>query len=448
MSVDQTTKMSRLPSTLNEKQVEILRWVEEGCPSEWYPDGFAHRITARALDTRGYVRVLGRGPSWSAMITPAGREWLEQHAADSQGLPSAEADELYARVRAADGLLELEDDADESMYQRLVDEYLESPSRERGKKMILRRSWYFSRTAAVEIVGVFEEIVPHGYAVVADEGRVRHPLAKAFLADPRRSFVTPDHMARAARVLEAAIEDAASRGWEVLMHAQSEEWRRDTWRAGDAHFDVQAAEARYAVQIREISAQGGKPIPYGASSRGPAWIGGRTTEFVSTGRLELRLFGRLQDHDGTPFREVKRPLKPMGLVIDELMRAIAITELELEERRQQEERTRRRQQAQWEAIYAQAITQHEEAARVAELSKQVERWTQAEELRAYVDAAERKVLAAAPKDLREWLRWARGRADALDPLQHPDHLVPVIPPPSAEDLRPFMHGLDPHGPPR
>lgn len=440
--------MSRLPLTLNGKQVEILRWVEEGCPPERYTDGFAHRITARALGTRGYVRVLGRGPSWSAMITPAGREWLEQHAAYSQGPPSAEADELYARVRAADGLLELEDSADEAMYQRLVDEYLESPSRERGKKMILRRSWYFSRTAAVEIVGVFEEVVPHGYVVVADDGRVTHPLAKAFLGDPRRSFVTADHMARAARVLEAAIEDAASRGWEVLKHAPSKEWRYDTWRAEDAHFDVQAVEARYAVQIREISAQGGKPIPYGASSRGPAWIGGRTTEFVSTGRLELRLFGWFQGNDGTRFRETKRPLKPMGLAIDELMRTIAITELKLKERRQQEGRARRRHQAHWEAVHAQAITRHSEAARVAELSKQVERWTQAKDLRTYVNAAERELLAAAPEDLREWLRWARDRADALDPLQRPDHLVPVIPPPSAEDLRPYMHGLDPHGPSR
>jgi hypothetical protein len=255
-------------------------------------------------------------------------------------------------------------------------------------------------------------------------------------------------MARAARVLEAAIGDAASRGWAVLMHAPSEEWRRDTWRAEHAHFDVQAVEARYAVQIREISAQGGKPIPYGTSNRGPAWIGGRTTEFLSTGRLELRLFGWLQDNDGTQFRETKRPLKPMGLAIDGLMRAIAITELKFEERRQQEERTRRRQQAHWEAVRAQAVTRHAEAARAAELSKQVERWTQAKELRAFVNAAEQELLAAAPEDLRAWLRWAGDRADALDPLQHLDELVPVIPPPSVEDLRPYMRGLDPNGPPR
>ena len=440
--------MPRLPSTLNDKQIEILRWVAEGAPAARYPDGFAHRITARALASRGFVSIIGGGPSWEAAITPAGLEWLEKRQAPEQAPHSAEADELYARVCAADGLLELEHGADESLYQRLVEEYLDSPGRQRGKKMVLHSSWYFSSVATVEVVGVFEEVVPHGYVVIADEGRVRHPLAKDFLQHSRRSFVTVDHMARAARVLEAAMGEAGRRGWDVLKHTPSEEWRNATWRAEAAHFDIQTAEARYAVQIREISAQGGKQIPYGARERGPAWVGGRTTEFVSTGRLELRLFGWLQEHDGSPFREMKRPLKPLGLVIDELMRAIAITNLKLEERRQQGERSRRRQQAHWEAVRTRAVTRHSEAVRIAELSKQVERWTQATELRAYVTAAESELLPTAPKDLREWLTWARDRADALDPLQRPAQLVPVIPPPSAEDLRPFMQGLDPHGPPR
>ena len=70
--------------TLTEKQVNVLRWISEGCPEGVWTDDF-HRISAAALRGRGLVKTKGRGSTWTATITPAGQEYLEQ--VDSQDPP-------------------------------------------------------------------------------------------------------------------------------------------------------------------------------------------------------------------------------------------------------------------------------------------------------------------------------------------------------------------------
>lgn len=61
---------------LNESQAAVLAWIVEGCPAGIYPDGsFNHRITARALESRGLVKVEGHGSSWRATATDRGRTW-------------------------------------------------------------------------------------------------------------------------------------------------------------------------------------------------------------------------------------------------------------------------------------------------------------------------------------------------------------------------------------
>jgi hypothetical protein len=63
--------------TLTEKQVALLRWIGDGCPSGVMADEF-HRISAAALRSRGLVKTSGRGPAWKATVTAAGRDYLEQ----------------------------------------------------------------------------------------------------------------------------------------------------------------------------------------------------------------------------------------------------------------------------------------------------------------------------------------------------------------------------------
>jgi len=71
-------------NTLNEVQVTVLRWVGEGCPDNGV-DGVSARISAGALRNRGLLRTSGRGPTWKAAITDAGRDYLQQ--VDSPNAP-------------------------------------------------------------------------------------------------------------------------------------------------------------------------------------------------------------------------------------------------------------------------------------------------------------------------------------------------------------------------
>lgn len=55
----------------------VLRWIEDDCPVG-VMEGNSCRISAAALRNRGLVKISGRGPTWSAVISDAGRAYLEQ----------------------------------------------------------------------------------------------------------------------------------------------------------------------------------------------------------------------------------------------------------------------------------------------------------------------------------------------------------------------------------
>lgn len=63
---------------LNERQIRLLEWIKSGCPSGVYEeDDYAHRISARALESRGMVEIRGHGRSWTATLTSRGGLWPE-----------------------------------------------------------------------------------------------------------------------------------------------------------------------------------------------------------------------------------------------------------------------------------------------------------------------------------------------------------------------------------
>lgn len=62
-----------VPRVVNARQLEVLRWVAEGCPDGRWPDGdFTYKTTAGALKGRGLVAIKGHARSWQATITEAG----------------------------------------------------------------------------------------------------------------------------------------------------------------------------------------------------------------------------------------------------------------------------------------------------------------------------------------------------------------------------------------
>ena len=68
--------MVDLAAPLKAHQLEVLRWVDAGCPNaDTSDDGKKH--TARALQARRLVTVSRRGGRWSATLTERGRFYLD-----------------------------------------------------------------------------------------------------------------------------------------------------------------------------------------------------------------------------------------------------------------------------------------------------------------------------------------------------------------------------------
>ena len=57
---------------LNERQYEVLHWINDGCPSDSVPQR-NFKISARSLEGYELVKIKGRGTAWKATITVRGK---------------------------------------------------------------------------------------------------------------------------------------------------------------------------------------------------------------------------------------------------------------------------------------------------------------------------------------------------------------------------------------
>ncbi|WP_285486253.1 hypothetical protein [Amycolatopsis taiwanensis] len=65
----------RLTDPLNARQLDVLRWIADGCP-DGVMSGDSHKLTARALESRRLVVVTKRKGCWSAAVTNTGHYYL------------------------------------------------------------------------------------------------------------------------------------------------------------------------------------------------------------------------------------------------------------------------------------------------------------------------------------------------------------------------------------
>lgn len=77
--------MASVPVRLTERQLEVLRWVGDGCPARDWPDE-SHKLTARAMSYRGLLLVGRKHKVWTATITDVGRYFIDHgHAPPGSG---------------------------------------------------------------------------------------------------------------------------------------------------------------------------------------------------------------------------------------------------------------------------------------------------------------------------------------------------------------------------
>jgi hypothetical protein len=444
-------KMDRNPAALTAGQVAVLRWIADG-----YPQGEGEsirRISARALHRRGLVRVRRSGRTWTAAITPAGRAWLDAHPADA-AVPTDGPEALVRRVVDAGGCLDVGESAEAKVrYEAPVRASLHSPNRPKGWRLELKNvgNWSSPRYR-VMLVRYFDDLVDLIPVAVPSRVAGYHPAVTRFLADKDRQMVSPAHLDRAARLLQALADEAPRRG--IAAHAPGGAPRPvDTYyarRIERAHLVLEAPAGTYGVRIKEQSAPGGRSIerrPYSRQSRRPAWLDSRDREFVSTGVLELLVEGPGMAYNGNRLADSKTAT--LEAKLPRVFRAIEIERLKAEERQREREREAADRRHRWEAAMAEARRRFDEQARWDDFARRSRDWEAARCHRQFLAAARDAAAGLEPAQrasVEAHLDYAERRLADLDPLTRPETLVPSVPEPAPEDLKRHLGTWSPSGP--
>ena len=219
---------------------------------------------------------------------------------------------------------------------------------------------------------------------------------------------------------------------------------------GRGHLALRSAVGPYGIRIQEVSGRSDKRVePRGWHERGrrAAWLDARRTEFVSTGVLELVVDGPGMAYSGTRYRDAKTIRLEEKL--PRLFRAIEVQRLYAEWREEERQREAADRQRRWEVAMAEARRQYESQARWDDFRRRTREWHELTEQRAFLAALRAVVSAYSGPSGTSW--WGTSisrprRLDEIDPLMHPESILPDVPDPKPDDLKPFLDGWSPHGP--
>lgn len=445
--------MGRDPASLNEKQIAVLQWIKDGCPPGIYDQGYEHRAVARALERRDLITISGRGPTWAAKLTTKG--FSQQQTAGQKPAPPGiyEADQLIERVLAADGRLILDLDREGiAKHQRLVTMSLQSCVRPRGEKLEMRSTGLWGagpmEIRLTEHVDDFVDPVP---VPVPEHVGKYHPAVKAFIEDRDWQYVTRDHVSRAARILQALVNEAPKRGVDVVAPGRIKAMSPyEARKASHSQLTLRTHAGSYSVTVKELAGRGGQQLTPGRWNERktrPSWVENRGWEFISSGRLDLIVDGPGTSYDGDHYRDFKTIKVEDRL--PEVFRSLEIYRLRAEWKERERQREAEERRNRWEAAMSEARRRYDHHVRWKHFEQAEQEWQRLARQREFLSLA-RAAAQGVDSSLREALDTQLDLvADTLsmtDPLQNPELLIPPTPEPRPEDLKPYLHGWSPHGP--
>lgn len=367
--------------SLNEKQEALLRWIAEGCPDGVMPDD-SHRISAAALRNRGLATTSGRGPSWKAKLTPAGRAYLDE--LDGSPWPH--------------GGLELEAEP--------------AGATEPGTR----------RERVHPVVRDFRERIE------------RHEVSRDQL--PRATSLV------AAIVREA---ERRGWNVESARESENEFGLRDWSSAKDGHLSVDVGDQRFWIRVQEegVRTRGaledGDEISYDLDANGRLklevrwgeWFTRQQTRWADRedSRLEQRLDEVFAEIDGR---------------VGEAHRVAGEKQARAEQAAAQERSVAQAREREWSEHMARARELYFDAARADALRAQAAAWEEAQRLRAYCDALSAE--HGSDPGVQEWIGWARAYAERHDPLGRPQRMPDVEEPAPAALQAYLPEGWSARGP--
>ncbi|MEU4626897.1 hypothetical protein AB0G04_43855 [Actinoplanes sp. NPDC023801] len=488
--------MVDIAAPLKPYQVEVLRWVEAGCPDADMP-GDGAKQTARALQGRRLVAVSRRGGRWSATLTERGRYYLDNGrypdvpgtaTTPSAGLPGAsplqtastgksrqpaatpavvrEAAALIEKLQNCGGTLVVPDpDPDtRASYRRAIHAAKQHNLVPDGHD--LRHTGRNTGDLVIRLYSAAQPYDTDWNRLRLNQGETRAtPPADygALEQDPTNLRVTPESIPRVIGLLHALDSAGADRKCRVGVNLTTKHPKPY----------VKFGSARRSLDIVEEHDQVPHVLTVGEqrTKRLRPWAPIPEFDRVATGRLRLDVANgsytdqRLTWHDTT----TKTLEQQAGRIIADIIKAIEKQNRILAAFRQREqerqaaarlaqqqaaEERRRREietQAQWEHALTKARRLAVEEHRRKTFTTALEQWRTAAEMRAFCDALEHSTAtdqAAGDGELTSWLTWARAHADKIDPTIGTPTLASIdfTIRPGPEGLRPHLNGWSPYRP--
>ncbi|MFG2744050.1 hypothetical protein ACGFY0_28840 [Streptomyces chartreusis] len=275
-----------------------------------------------------------------------------------------------------------------------------------------------------------------------------HAVVKAMQNSPQPLGLTKPVQGRALRFIQALITAAEAQGHSSFAGTTGTAPPHHRRRRASPHFTItaQGQAVGFLVlqeQDRKEHIATEKEL---AEAKKYSWARIPRFDYTPSERLRIVLSGG-QPHRADEWADTAaRPLEDQ---LAEIVQEVGLRGEAAERKRQADLEEAQQRRVRWEAAKRQATTEYAEAYRVRHLEAQEEAWRHAAGLTEYVSAlrrhAESLPTGPARDEAEAWIAWAESHVQRLNPLNG-SALLPEIPDPRAEDLKPFMRGWSPYGP--
>lgn len=439
----------RKDGPLSVRQVQVLQWVNDGCPDGVWRD-YTYKTTAYALAARGLISVDRRRGRWSAQITEDGSFYLAhgRYPSDTRS-PVARSDraetgsalddlaeKVLAELTSGDGTLTVASpsERERAQYRRVIHRLI--TGRQIPEGLVLRHTGRDHGDLTIRLIGESEEahpepapevVVPSTMSAVTNEVRT--------LAAETQMALTEASMDRALRILQAIANECAKRGW--TLEREPTDDRRFRVNTNECHFELALSEELVDREVADEEQLSAAKYPW---QRIPL-----KQRKVGSGRLTL-LLGQYWQRKSWSDRRRWTLDDKLGAVFVELERRVA----EAAQQRQLRQDDLRRRQRAWDAAMIEAQQAYVISLNRRRMREQVTNHIDAQAFRDYADtlstAAERCTEPAEADSIRRWRQFAMNEAARIDPISTSDALHNLEPDTvRPEDCEPFLpKGMSAH----
>lgn len=474
-----------LNAPLNQRQIDVLRWIKDGCTDGRWTD-FTFKTTTTALASRRLVTVSKRGGVWSAALLPAGEHYLlngeypadhwahhrrgqavdlgvairppvvaeqpvrSDSAWEGEKWPKKQVTEGLSPTRKlvkdivdADGILEIDTKDDKTSYRSLVGIINRRGMAPDGQEVImLRGKSYHHALFRLSSVSDWQTELPSTTMAAERIGRW-HPSVATLRKDKRLDSIEKELRGKAFRLLHALTREAEARRHSVRLPRRSHHGYLEDrsklggdliFKVGDIECSVNILQPKERVDHTPTLYEVEREKKYG-------WPPSRY-DYVPANRLSIVIDTDSRFSSKESWTETKT--LPVHVRLPDVMMtferwAEIDTEAKEAERRAQIEQ--REREAREEELARRAYVQHALGDR---LVADVNEWEMRGRLRRYLAEMALRIDSIANDEERaaaaDWLSWCEEYAAKRDPFAKPIRR-PKVKAPGYSDIQEFRKRL-------